>query len=379
MKRIALLLCLAALLSAALASDADPYRDIATDIASAARALPGKTIAVMPFETAMGSDAGFARYAADKLTHELVSAGGVIVVERSKIARVVSEQELSASGAVSGDELSRLGRLLAVDALVFGTVSGAGGQREILVRLIDIRTGSILRSVSNTAPVAGEQSSATEAGAPRRKERPDTAREKGFVRVIGQEEDARGDLMDLHVVEHGRALYLNGRVSNPGKVVLEKPVVSVSFLDGDGRQITVAKAFADRHVNPGETLPLRGIIVPRPAGYKTYATHYRPAPDSFSSFVESMSSSQERFAKSAFGGYELTGVLSNPNSFSVKLAKIVVSLFDVKGRFIGSAYGFCGSKTLSPAETAPYRITIYPYSLSGRPARYSLHFAALKD
>jgi len=51
----------------------------------------------------------------------------------------------------------------------------------------------------------------------------------------------------------------------------------------------------------------------------------------------------------------------------------------VKGRFIGSAYGFCGSKTLSPAETAPYRITIYPYSLSGRPARYSLHFAALKD
>ena len=159
MKRIALLLCLAALLSAALASDADPYRDIATDIASAARALPGKTIAVMPFETAMGSDAGFARYAADKLTHELVSAGGVIVVERSKIARVVSEQELSASGAVSGDELSRLGRLLAVDALVFGTVSGAGGQREILVRLIDIRTGSILRSVSNTAPVENEHSS----------------------------------------------------------------------------------------------------------------------------------------------------------------------------------------------------------------------------
>ncbi len=168
-------------------------------------------------------------------------------------------------------------------------------------------------------------------------------------------------------------------MSNPGKVVLEKPVVSVSFLDGDGRQVTVAKAFADRHVNPGETLPLRGIIVPRPAGYKTFTTHYRPAPDSFSSFVESMSSSQERFAKSAFGGYELTGVLSNPNSFSVKLAKIVASLFDVKGRFIGSAYGFCGSKTLSPAETAPYRITIYPYSLSGRPARYSLHFAALKD
>ena len=62
MKRIALLLCLAALLSAALASDADPYRDIATDIASAARALPGKTIAVMPFETAMGADAGFARF-----------------------------------------------------------------------------------------------------------------------------------------------------------------------------------------------------------------------------------------------------------------------------------------------------------------------------
>ncbi len=186
MKRIALLLFLAALLSAALASTADPYRDIATDIASAARALPGKTIAVMPFETAMGADAGFARYAADKLTHELVRAGGVTVVERSKIARVVSEQELSASGAVSGDELSRLGRLLAVDALVFGTVSGAGGRREILVRLIDIRTGSILRSVSNTALVAGEHSSAAEAGSHRRRERPDTAREKDFVRVIGR-------------------------------------------------------------------------------------------------------------------------------------------------------------------------------------------------
>ncbi len=364
-------------------SSQDVFRDIALELASAGGALPGKTVAVVPFEAAVGQDGDFARYASEKITHELVLTGKLTVVERSKIARVMGEQEFSASGAMSADSVSKLGKLLAVDALVFGTVSRASGGSELLVRMIDIRTGSILKSVARTVASADAGSTARREGGERRgwffRDRPKTAGTAEATREIKDDEEAKGALADLHLVEQGRVLYINGRVGNSGRAVLENPNITLSFLSSDGRQVAVARLFGDRHINPGETLPVRGILTPGPKGYQSYRAYYDPQPDRFSSFIESISSSQERFGKGSLGSYELSGMITNPNGYPVKLVKIIVSLFDAQGKFIGSAYGFSGAKRLSPGESAPYTVNIYPYSLSGQPKRYQLHFAALKD
>jgi hypothetical protein len=48
-------------------------------------------------------------------------------------------------------------------------------------------------------------------------------------------------------------------------------------------------------------------------------------------------------------------MIANPNGYPVKLVKIIVSLFDEKGKFIGSAYGFSAAKRLSPGEALPTR------------------------
>ncbi len=364
-------------------SSQDVFRDIALELASASGALPGRTVAVVPFETAVGQDRDFARYASDKITHELVLTGKLTLVERSKIARVMGEQEFSASGAMSADSVSKLGKLLAVDALVFGTVSRASGGNELLVRMIDIRTGSILKSVARTV-ISGETASGIRREESGRRwwffrDRPKTTGAPEAAREIKDDEEAKGALADLHLVEHGRVLYINGRVGNSGKAVLENPNITLSFLSEDGKQVAVARLFGDRHINPGETLPVRGILTPGPKGYRTYRAYYDPQPDRFSSFVETITSSQERFGKGSLGSYELSGMIANPNGYPVKLVKIIVSLFDAQGKFIGSAYGFSGAKRLSSGESAPYTVTIFPYSLSGQPKRYQLHFAALKD
>jgi len=89
-----------------------------------------KRIAVFEFEDKTDGSIGWWRGGqtvgqgmADMLVTSLVKSGRYIVIEREKIARVMQEQSLGASGAVNEESATSLGELLGVELAVFGAVT----------------------------------------------------------------------------------------------------------------------------------------------------------------------------------------------------------------------------------------------------------------
>lgn len=143
---------------------------------SPAHAQERVTVAIMPFEASVHGDfqrMDVGRQLTELVTDKLVNAGEFDVVERSRIAAVLDEQDFGASGRVDPSHAVELGRLLGAQVLVFGSVSrfemssGAGvsfggfslsgttGRAALTGRIVDATTGVILGSVEGTGEATG--------------------------------------------------------------------------------------------------------------------------------------------------------------------------------------------------------------------------------
>ena len=84
-------------------------------------------VAVLDFDfspiDAASLRAGSARGVNELLVNKLVQDGTYSVIERSRISAVLAEQDLGASGRVDASTAAELGRILGVDAVIFGTVT----------------------------------------------------------------------------------------------------------------------------------------------------------------------------------------------------------------------------------------------------------------
>lgn len=128
-------------------ADENVFKDIADKISAVENRISNKTAAIFPFNSTDGNGKD-GIYCSEKILHELVSGGRLKIVEREALDKVVSEQELNISGAVSQETAVKIGKLLAVGAMITGTVSRSNDRVEIFVRVIDTGTGQILASVS---------------------------------------------------------------------------------------------------------------------------------------------------------------------------------------------------------------------------------------
>jgi hypothetical protein len=76
---------------------------------------------------------------------------GFTVVERAQIQRLFNELQLSMSGALSKDELNKIGKLLDIDMIAMGTATGwnnvVEGYRAASIRFVDTVTGEQLISL----------------------------------------------------------------------------------------------------------------------------------------------------------------------------------------------------------------------------------------
>ncbi|MFP4353072.1 MAG: CsgG/HfaB family protein [Puniceicoccaceae bacterium] len=106
--------------------------------------------AVLDFEATDRRYPTLGKDAADLLTVSLMSEPGMILVERSRLAEALSEQELGLSGMVDPQTAAKVGNLTGAKVLVSGRVFDAGGERIIVARVLSAETGRVFaEKVSN--------------------------------------------------------------------------------------------------------------------------------------------------------------------------------------------------------------------------------------
>ncbi|MBI3298141.1 MAG: hypothetical protein HYZ75_08255 [Elusimicrobia bacterium] len=122
---------------------------------------PKRRIGVVDFEnkTSYGQRLGSA--ASDILVTELAKTNRFVVVERDKLAKILDEQKLQASGAIDARTVVQVGKILGLNAIVTGSVTEFGVKTEgseyllvqskrqtaeaaVDIRLVDAETGQVL-------------------------------------------------------------------------------------------------------------------------------------------------------------------------------------------------------------------------------------------
>lgn len=113
-----------------------------------------QTIAVLDLET-KGLDESAGKILSDKLREDLLATGRFLVMERSEMVDIMKEHGLQQSGACSDDGcLSNMGKMLGVEKMVAGSMGKLGKRTLISVRLFDINTGKIEKTVSQSNKLA---------------------------------------------------------------------------------------------------------------------------------------------------------------------------------------------------------------------------------
>ena len=115
--------------------------------AETARKIP---IAVMPLQSRT-LDAEELDVLSSTLASELVSTGTVRVMERSQMEKILQEQGFQKSGACDGSECAvEIGRILTVERILLGSVGHFGSAYSLSLRMVDVQSGEVVRSISKT-------------------------------------------------------------------------------------------------------------------------------------------------------------------------------------------------------------------------------------
>jgi TolB-like protein len=103
-------------------------------------------VAVLPF-SAHALDADAVEGIGSAMGSELIHTGKFRVMERTQIDAILREQGFQQTGACDGSDCAvQVGKILSVDQMVLGTIAKVGGTYTLTARLVDVRTGEVLKS-----------------------------------------------------------------------------------------------------------------------------------------------------------------------------------------------------------------------------------------
>jgi TolB-like protein len=103
-------------------------------------------LAVMPL-VGQGVDSVSAMIVTDALTDEFMRSSSVRVMERSQMEKILKEQGFQQSGLCDVSECAvQIGRLLAIDNMVVGSVGKLGDSYILTARMVDVGSGELLGS-----------------------------------------------------------------------------------------------------------------------------------------------------------------------------------------------------------------------------------------
>ena len=85
----------------------------------------------------------------DRLRSELVKTGMVTIVERAAMEQILREQDFQLAGCTSDECAVEVGQLLGVTQMLAGSIGRVGSTYSIDLRLVDVETGKIVKSVTH--------------------------------------------------------------------------------------------------------------------------------------------------------------------------------------------------------------------------------------
>ncbi len=112
------------------------------------------TVAVLPFRDLSGGKASVGEAIRETVTSDLKSLGGVRVVERAQLDRVLGEQHLQGGGEVDPATAARVGKLTGATLIAVGAYQQAAADVRLTARFVQVETGEIV----GTAKVDGRAS-----------------------------------------------------------------------------------------------------------------------------------------------------------------------------------------------------------------------------
>jgi len=118
-------------------------KDLATQIATNVAKEQKHKIAVLPFRELDGRATVLGTYISEELVTDLFTIGGLDIVERTMLDRILSEAKLGQTGVIDSETATKVGKIAGVDAIVTGTITDLQSYVALNCRLIDTRTGRI--------------------------------------------------------------------------------------------------------------------------------------------------------------------------------------------------------------------------------------------
>lgn len=127
------------------------FRILLAALAVSAQEAKKPMVAILPFSSRV-LDASAIDGLVSAMGSELINTGAFRVMERSQMDGILKEQGFQQSGACDGSDCAvEVGRILSVDQMVLGTIAKVGSTYTLTARLVSVRTGEILRSVTRNS------------------------------------------------------------------------------------------------------------------------------------------------------------------------------------------------------------------------------------
>jgi TolB-like protein len=113
-------------------------------------ALDGKSAAVIPFKSPDGTISVLAGMFADRLTAGLIKKGGITMVDRRYMGRVMGELKLGASGLTEQRSSAQLGKFTGAQLLLLGSFEVKDDDTLVIsARLVEIETGKAVAAAQD--------------------------------------------------------------------------------------------------------------------------------------------------------------------------------------------------------------------------------------
>jgi len=148
MRRLFFLLFLALQIRLAAAAPADSLDQEMTNLANKlSKSLAGlkfKHVAAIDFTDLQGQPTELGRFLSEHLAVEIVSSGGVSMVDRANIKSILAEHKLTEQGLVNPANAKKLGEFAGVDAILIGNVTALDDGIVLMVKAIATSSADIV-------------------------------------------------------------------------------------------------------------------------------------------------------------------------------------------------------------------------------------------